>query len=660
MFNEFDPLSAKQVVNNEVAILALKREIRNILDSYVGWFDPFCELIQNSLDSLEERIENEGESFDPQLRVLIDLEGNTLTVSDNGTGLGKVKYEQFLAPSFSFKSGKARGHKGVGATYLAYGFNYIQIATKTADFEAVGKMLEARKWLTDESPASNPMVTPDSSAIRDAEFSSFESGVSITLLFDDTTRPGDVSWINATTAEQWMQILRLKTGAGSINGNSKIAVTTIVTAPDLTKTTCKSQGISYLWPHALVSKSMPLTELEKTEYRQYKKYGRDYRMPATMTNLDAIYGFFDSTKLEGLIQLDDTEKQFCGTYNPAVYFCYMNSAKNFAKLNEKLGIRQGQSIFTSGIQLAANDMPQGEIVQIPLRRNIGRQNQVHVVIHLENCRADLGRKGFQKEIVEFSQSISRKLIEKPIQKLRKNLRPVTGVKNDLQRENKVDTWKEEFVVHESKFPLLIKRDCFFLPTRRISITSVPTREQDVISLFNQLLAGGVIRGIKIMATSERFTYDGMYRVVIDQPITNHMYDADKNPLGVIEDYVERYKEAKTSFTSKPKILEYKFSLDGIIEDIQSGTKNSNDIDLVVVWECGSDYLGNYHITSLLDADNLPERQYHGVTHILTNVTTGQREMDLIILKDLIDFLNDPNASIAEQKRQYDADSLECD
>jgi hypothetical protein len=54
-FRDFDPLAAKQSLQTEVAINAMKRELKNILDSYVGWFDPFAELIQNALDSVEQR-----------------------------------------------------------------------------------------------------------------------------------------------------------------------------------------------------------------------------------------------------------------------------------------------------------------------------------------------------------------------------------------------------------------------------------------------------------------------------------------------------------------------------------------------------------------------------------------------------------------------------
>ena len=54
-FTPFDPLAFKNTSVNDAALGALKREIENILSSYVGWYDPFCELIQNALDAVEAR-----------------------------------------------------------------------------------------------------------------------------------------------------------------------------------------------------------------------------------------------------------------------------------------------------------------------------------------------------------------------------------------------------------------------------------------------------------------------------------------------------------------------------------------------------------------------------------------------------------------------------
>ncbi len=176
--------------------------------------------------------------------------------------------------------------------------------------------------------------------------------------------------------------------------------------------------------------------------------------------------------------------------------------------------------------------------------------------------------------------------------------------------------------------------------KKVSITSYPTREQDVIALFNQLLAGGVIRGIKIMATNERSTYDSLYRIEIKKPKELQIFDKCNNPLGIVEDAVDDILKNEEIFLSDPQVLEYKYSLNGFIEDIESGVKNTNDIDLVVAWESGNRYKDNYIIESLLIEGNEGLRRYHGVTHHLHDANTNEYVCDMILLKDLILYLND--------------------
>ncbi|MCH8956001.1 hypothetical protein IIA28_11905, partial [candidate division KSB1 bacterium] len=358
-----------------------------------------------------------------------------------------------MAPSFSFKSGNTRGHKGVGATFLAYGFNYIQISTKTADLEAVGKMVDARNWLDDESPAGNPRVIPDKEGPKDTLFSGFYSGASIYLKFDSSTNPSDLDWIKANTADKWFKILSIKTGLGSFSENKRIQTKIKVIDKNGNETCHENRGTEYLWPHKIVRKANQLKLIIKKEKELYQKKGKDFRLPTSMTKLDAIHDKLGVEDLKSFLNLEDGEHAIIDKYNPVVYICYMYSAKVWPTFNEKMGVRQNLSILTSGIQVATNNMPQGEMLQIPLRRNIGRQNQVHCVFHFDNCKADLGRKGFQKDIIDFCSSISRKLIEGPFQKLRYTLRPVTGVLDDLSREAAVDNWKEEMDKHEQEHPL---------------------------------------------------------------------------------------------------------------------------------------------------------------------------------------------------------------
>ncbi|MFD1775420.1 ATP-binding protein [Paenibacillus rhizophilus] len=651
-FEAFDPLQVKQSATSDVAARSLKREIRNILSSYVGWYDPFAELIQNSLDSLDERALQENVDYIPRIWITVNINDNYLIVTDNGVGLNEQKFKSFLAPDFSFKSGKTRGHKGVGATYLAYGFNFIQVSTKAEDFTAIGKMVDARKWLSDENPSGNPQVKYDETGALDPIFNDIDKGVSIYLKFDQHTHPKDLSWVKADTADAWLKILSVKTGLGAFFPNNNIKVELTVIKKNGLKDFVKQDGIEYLWPEKIVRKAASYKQLDQKRKELFEK-GKDiHKLPSPLKDLDVFYGKWSEEELVSLLKIvDKDELEICTRYTPTVYFGYAYSLKVWDTFNKALNIRSNSKILFGGIQIAANNMPQGDMIQIPLLRNIGRQNQVHMVFHFDNCSADLGRKGFQSEIVEFTKEISKRLIDGPLQKLKYCLKTNTGAPPDLFREKEVEDWKEEMANYEKEHPLQLISNHFFLPLRKISITSTPSREQDVIALFNQMIAGGVIRGIRIMSTNERFTYDGLFKIIVEEPIENHVYNEVTNPLGVLTENVESIKNFP--FISKPRILEYKFSLDGLIENMHDGSKNSNDIGLAVVWETGESYLGSYKITSLLDENNLSLRQYHGLTHIMTNITSGQREMDLIVLSELIEYLNDPKVTQQKQIEKYE-------
>lgn len=113
----FDPFWTKYNGSEEVVIKSVKREIGNILNSYVGWYDPFCELIQNALDAVDKR--HELEEFAGKIHLLIDLKNNKVSVTDNGIGFKEAEYLKFLAPNFSFKpGGTTRGIKAWGQLIL--------------------------------------------------------------------------------------------------------------------------------------------------------------------------------------------------------------------------------------------------------------------------------------------------------------------------------------------------------------------------------------------------------------------------------------------------------------------------------------------------------------------------------------------------------------
>src|SRR5450631_4227165 len=656
-FDPFDPLEVRNQGDTSLAAQrATRREIKNILSSYVGWYDPFCELVQNALDAVDRRADQESHAgtaadYSATVNVIIDIDANSLTVSDNGIGMTSEEFRKFLAPNFSFKEEeKDRGHKGVGATYLAYGFNYLRVHTKHPGHSASGRLIGAKNWTESTLGTDPPMVKPEDSADLDEEFPNWAQGTSVTIRFDDQTQPSRLDWLKANRAETWATILRVRTGIGSVftDGNKSIHIQCVkdgdVTTSDLKET-------SYFWLRSTSAKTAILREVIAARDAAYKKTGQPGRVARKFKDLIFVHDEWSADELSALMDEDEAplHKDIIERHSPRVEFEYGYTTRLWKSFNDTLGIRGNMNVVKPGFQLAANQMPQGDVIQVPLTRYIGRQNQVHFLIHFDHYTPDLGRKGFSKPLVDFSLDLTKAIVQTQIPKIRENMKKDSGAAPDLGRQLKLDEWKQDMLEHEKSAPLNIASDHFFHPTKRISITSTPTREQDVIALFHELLSGGVIRGIRVMATNERLTYDSLCRISFKDDRAVYEYDEETNPLGIEDSILDEMHGKETS----PQVLEYKFSLDGLMSDLDAQEKNINDVDLCVAWEMGRDWEERYAITTLLIPENVPQREFHGATHILQDPDSGAKQVSLIILSDLVDVLVSPEEAHETQRARYE-------
>lgn len=370
--------------------------------------------------------------------------------------------------------------------------------------------------------------------------------------------------------------------------------------------------------------------------------------------MDAVYLEWNTEDILAKVDLNEEQKAFVEEHPVRIIASYMYSAKVWEELAKRIGCRPTANIFNPGIQLAADNMPQGEVIQVPLRRYTGRQNQVHFVIHFSNCVVDLGRKGFHKDFVDVGKALAQEIVQRDFSKVKGCLRVDDFRRTGIIEQEKLNTWKSMLTAHEQLRPLLLKNDNFFKPIHEISVTAEPSREQDVIALFNQLVAGGVVRGVKVVGTNELMTYDGAFRVVCGPEFANHEYDPTYNPLGIgPTQRVEFESSFPNGFLSTElKILEYKYSVDGFISDVTTGDKKIADVDLLIAWEFGSEHEQFFSVQSLLLPEGESHRQYHGVTHLLFD-EHGNHAMDAIILKDLVAYLNDCSGETARQAELYE-------
>ncbi|MGZ7210248.1 MAG: hypothetical protein ACXVHV_10240, partial [Methanobacterium sp.] len=504
----WDPLNRGNIVDAEIVSAAQKREIKNIIKSYVGMYDSFSELIQNSMDAVDRRAKlTESTVYQKRIWLTINLSDNSFSITDNGVGFNEKEFKSFLAPNISFKDGgSTRGNKGVGATYIGYGFDYLEFGTKGNGHEFTGNLTGGRDWVEDyKGVQTRPVVIP--SEIDNLEFSEIDRGSTFKIKFGGhNTRPKNLSWYSATTPEQWTYLLLIKTPLGSINylekDNSNIIFDLKVIDKKGEERLLKDNDAKYLFPHTKIKASVNLKDVLSLQ-RNLISQGRDpSAIPSKYKKSNGIYESFCTKDLLELMQTKDNEYlDIIEEFKIEAYGYFTYSTAVWDQFNDTLAnLRKGYRVLRGGLQLANNNMIQGELIAIPLTSNIGYQNQCHILVHFKDADPDLGRKGFQPELKDVAEKISVAIVNR-FKKWKSLLKADTGVKPDIAKEIELHEWIKEQENHETNHPLALNNKNFFAPINEISITSEPQSEQDVIVLFNQLVAGGVIRGIKLLATS---------------------------------------------------------------------------------------------------------------------------------------------------------------
>lgn len=321
----WDPLEEHQT-DQGLLVAAKKRQIKNILKSYVGDYDPFSELIQNAMDAVDLRASKlDEDNYEKKISITIDLEKNLFSVTDNGIGFVEDEFRAFLAPNISFKDEtKNRGHKGVGSTYIAFGFNYLQLGTRTPDFEYVADMADGRKWVEDsEGIVTKPTVKK--SKLIDSNFDTIDRGSTFTIRFGgNKTRPKTLMQFGAQTAEQWRNILLIKTPLGNIDFFDKNSVKAtfdlVVVDSDGTVTQEGGQSADYVYPHTKIQASVDLKDILSAQQKQ-SKAGKPFEIPAKFTRLNGIYEFYSSDELLALpsVKRNKDLQELIGSYQITAY-----------------------------------------------------------------------------------------------------------------------------------------------------------------------------------------------------------------------------------------------------------------------------------------------------------------------------------------------------
>lgn len=653
-YNGFDPLE-KSITNihEEIQIKLLndakKREIKNILKSYTGYYDIFSEMLQNALDATEKKWRID-KSYQAEIQIIIDFIENSICVIDNGQGMTKEEFEFCLFPNISFKENEnLRGNKGVGATFLAYGYNHIEIYTKSKNFEASVKLNNGKRWV-----AQNDYSRPKFEDTKKPDFN-YSEGTSFKIILEYHEKPR-LRQIGATTPDQWYNVLRIKSPLGGVylttpeDKKFKPTYKIIVSDKKELKTTKIFPYADYYYPHEIPNIKIEsisnidseLAKLPGDYEEKFDKLSNQYKkLNAVFEIWDKDQLLNDSTAYSITNGITDDQKDQIAKHNVSVYGFFCNSTKIFDKFNDDtLKLKAGLRILKGGLQIASDGMPQGDLYTIPLTKMIGYQNQSHVIVHFEKGESDLGRKIFQPDNTELSLKLAVNVVNL-LRKYRKNLK-VDETADPLTPDRDRHEWIKEQEKYFESFPLRILSD-----HKNITILNLPQKEQDVVALFNQLIGVKLIKGFEIYATSEHTRYDSLIR--LNYSNEDEFIFSENNKIGISDNTVQDYP-----YISEPKILEYKYDFDALIRETQNGEKYNEHIDLVVAWDATLKYQDKIELKSLLtDNQGKDQRRFYGSTHAAYMAGHYERPVyEVIILKDLLNFLIDSEKELFNQRR-YD-------
>lgn len=643
----FDPLEESAIVGADKKILqdATKRHVLNILKSYTGYWDVFSEAIQNSLDAIDGKTA-ENPDYQGIININIDIKNRRIRVFDNGVGMDPETLRLCFRPEISFKRrSEMRGHKGVGATFLGYGFNSITIFTKTSAMQkAVAVQLaNGRTWAEDVSGLV-PRPKLHSVSAPCAELDNGTCGTVVDILVGVGHRP-DLTYQLATNADQWMKMLRIKTPLGGVYlvGRKFPKVTIDLTVVDLagTETKVSTPRAEYFYPHEELSAVLPkVKEVRDVAARTSKIGGDKTKLPQEYKDLSALYDIWTSNDLLSGQDWDgrfsDEQKELINRHQVAVYACFVSTSSVWGKYQQDvLGIRKSPLLLKGGMQIASDYMPQGDLQVIPLTSTIGYQANTHCVIHFKDGNPDMGRKVFQPEIKSLAESIAVHVVN--IFKGWLHLvRPDSGA-SPVNQTTSAWEWQQDAIDHQKANPISLETKL-----GPLGIASVPRSEQDCIALFHELIGSGIIRGYQILATSEIAQYDCVFRTFYSDSGL-HQFNKDQNSLGVDAQFV-------SPKISKPYILEYKFNMDALIGDFSKAIKSPADVDLLVCWDLGEAAGQSYRIHSLLVGSEGATRQFFGATHAVYQAQ--ERRFEVVCLSDVISFLMDRSGTLARHASKF--------
>ena len=616
---QFNPLDE---ASKQFAKAGARQNIVNVIRSYHNGTDVLAEPVQNAVDEVEAAV-REGVIAHGEVRVRIDHTQNEITVWDNGRGMTRDFAQAALAPDVTmkaelFKEGLSRGHKGVGMTFLAYGFDEFELQSRTGDDYFRITMSEARTWVNGDGTADFPLATIDDLAEGEGELHS--TGLMVRIRVSPITTPRSLSHSFPTIRAARTALLS-GTAIGVLRlGDSPSPVTFDASLEFTSKqASMKVEKLSpgYLYPHLELPKQVKVRDITGDRHDPSKTAPspsdqQAYYAAHTTFSTQELVQLMDGASAETL-QTSAEVAEFLVEHKVAAYALASVGADFQDTLLESWGVSNWKKRLGAGLRVGTDGMVSSWSRPLNLTHRGFNVNRIWLVFDFSDVEPDLGRKDFPPPVREIIELLENPLADKIDTLARAYLRP----RSDSGKPFDTQPPEGKAAEHLKKpFP---KRDLGALG--RLGIQTLPVEEQDVVALFHELRGLGVLRHFEMIFSSSSYAYDAYVEYLPDWRL---------------EEVEETFPADEPGAYDLVGALEFKLDGKSLLADLVNGSKRWGHLRFLVCWTISSNStnIGGNSLTF----ESVDTSSYSCVTHEAKYSGNNESVVYVIELESLVDRL----------------------
>ncbi len=546
----------------------LREQATNILDTYSHPWDILAEALQNSVDAVEKSASNASDTVN-YIGIVFDARSRSVEVSDTGSGMSLDILKKVLIPNFGTKRNGAdsRGEKGLGLSFILLSSNRFRLETCDGKQTTYIEVDRPNDWVKKKTSSRLAFQHTQVSGPKE-----FHNSKTYTRVWAELVAMPDDNGedLFEYSKARIIYALRSKTAVGNtfpIFNNGNLPLINIKVELKF----IDSDGVEGAY------EDIPYRYATPDEFLPNKKdvgVWEDVKEDIVKRNKIRV----KAVKANGVAKTDSGQM--------IKWYAFVSSRTTFDDISLVRGLHSKErNDLEPGIFVSTRTMPTAIQIPPPRSQQAAYWGSYFILLEYDNLKLDMGRKHIRGGANTMLRNVAlRSIFDVTVDSLPQFISKTVQPFKLLDKENSLDELKAKSRTAED------------LGLPQVPYLKIPAEEQDVISLFHELLGNGLLRGYRTYRSAINEQYDAFIN-----------YKPDPTVLG---DTLKKYKVPASGYDI---FAEFKFEASRILPDYET-IKNPRDVKLLICWQLDPKPFKDQNVKVVEQEPG--ESHFHGVSHEL--------------------------------------------